>query len=100
MDGNTFLVVIVLLFVLRQGLACSPGWPATHYYNYVDQAGHELTEIHLPFPPRVLGLKEYTTTPISCLFFEAGSRYVVLTGLKFCVDQADPETQRYASSIS
>ena len=37
---------------------CSLGCPGTHS---VDQAGLELTEIHLPLPP--LGLKEHRTIP-------------------------------------
>ena len=32
----------------RQGYLCNPGYPGTHS---VDQAGLELTDIHLPLPP-------------------------------------------------
>jgi hypothetical protein len=32
---------------------CSPGYPGAHY---VDQAGLELTEIHLLLPPRILSI--------------------------------------------
>ena len=38
---------------------CSPGCPGTHS---VDQAGLELTEIHLPLSSSVLGLKVCSTT--------------------------------------
>ena len=41
-----FVVVVVLFFKTRT--LCSTGCPGTHY---VDQAGLELTEIHLPLPP-------------------------------------------------
>jgi hypothetical protein len=55
-------------FVILSGLfqdtvsLCSPGCPGTHS---VDQAGLELTEIHLPLPPsQVLGLKACTNSQL------------------------------------
>ena len=44
MSVRIFFMVLVFL---SQDLS-GPSWPGTHY---VDQAGLELTEIHLPLPP-------------------------------------------------
>lgn len=48
-DCNTLYCFFVSLFVLRQVSLCSLAVPRTHY---VDQAALELTEIHLPPPPK------------------------------------------------
>jgi hypothetical protein len=45
-----------LNFFFETGVSlCISGWPRNHY---MDQAGHKLTEIHLP-----IGLKVYITIP-------------------------------------
>jgi hypothetical protein len=44
-----FCFVFVVAVVIRDRVSlCNPGSPETHS---VDQAGFELTEIHLPLPP-------------------------------------------------
>jgi hypothetical protein len=48
-------VCLLAIFVFQDRVSlCSPGCPGAHF---VDQAGLELTEICLPLPHRVLGLK-------------------------------------------
>jgi hypothetical protein len=53
-----FFCGFVYLFV-HTGFLCGAGCPAT---QFVDQAGLEPTEICLPLPSGVLGLKECNTT--------------------------------------
>ena len=43
------LLIHFVLFCSRQGFSGSYCCPATHF---VDQAGLEISEIHLPFPPK------------------------------------------------
>ena len=44
----SFLLFFVFCLFFKTGFLCSPGSPRTHS---VDQAGLELTELHLPLPP-------------------------------------------------
>ena len=46
--SSSFSLVVAVFVFLRQVSLCSPGCATTHS---VDQAGLELTEIHLPLPP-------------------------------------------------
>jgi hypothetical protein len=66
-------VPISLIFFFPQmggGSLSSPGSPGTFY---VDQAGLELTKIHLPMPPELLGLKACITMPIPNFVFSRRS---------------------------
>lgn len=48
------LVFIGVIVVVRRGLATKPGWLRILHVN---QASLQYTKIHLPLPPKILGLK-------------------------------------------
>ena len=55
---KAFLLMVFCCFS-RQGFSlCSPGCPGTYY---IDQTGLEFTEISLPLPHQMLGLKVQAT---------------------------------------
>lgn len=67
---------LLLLFVFSQVSPCSSGRHGTYY---VDQAGLELTETHLPLPPKGWG-KVKCVSPCSASFVLKNNFHILKIG--------------------
>ena len=65
---DVLMVFCLVLFSQDRVPPCSPCCPETHS---VDQAGHKLTETHLPLPPKYLDLSCTLPLPSSLGFVRA-----------------------------